>query len=908
MAQANYAESHSEEITPSSRDWLFHTNHSLSRLKEVKKTSYRLGGGPKEREVNCQCNNRSKSKGSFSELNSESPMLAMDSQGAASMLDMSVPELMRQFNERKQERNTSKRRPRSSLIYTSKSFSRKCDKSDEKPSTKNYNAFIAVKGRTPQLHPPPGSQKVFDSKEDNNAFKELYHLDEQVQRRSPSFGRLRKYLPAFDDNEDDPSEIPPPPCTSPERDTPRISSPECKECEEHSLSEEDVDEMSNKSSEAASFSAGSRSLVFAIPIGNDEDASDDETDISEFKPGRVSADYVRRSEGVLNEVDEKNISEAAEISDMMLDMENARQKIGKLRISPRDLDLDLETSANQSALEEATPLEDVVDVPVSSVRITHKPNSRPSVEKVTSLGDESYEAFWVEEPVGRVSSNAPSWKNNRACPARYMSKPEKHSARVRKHESEGLLALKGRTVEFFNSEDLSAGNRLRDLRRTSEPKRSLDQLGSTDENRNAMEANVNSKRKVETKPPLPHRSSSVKTNKNQGTKEKDPLMGKNSGTDVTVRKSSLRKASSDGNIPLSVTAESNTIKKSVTFSQEVLKEDNGGEFECSKTKNSLDTSKQTTDTSMTQEGLEKPTPKSCLWLDPGIVIQNGLEMEAKGLQLRKSLETSSATNNHHKKSPQNTRAKILARMKETSGEREPCACREITRPTAAVLAEAKRGDLEARETSSRSEKLLKNRSSRPSSAPMKRSSISNENEIQRPKSPRRKPRVMSARVQRKKSGTDGTQIRPRPSSAHVGSSSSKDARRNRAAVKVLKEGYLFKERPPPPLPPEPRERQQNKQKGNEDEDDKKAASFTMDEGCVVASEECEQVYARLQEKGIGVSMETIKRGLMPPARKASDLNLAFMGTSSGLLSKPETWLPEEYARVQIWNNVLKSSK
>ena len=213
---------------------------------------------------------------------------------------------------------------------------------------------------------------------------------------------------------------------------------------------------------------------------------------------------------------------------------------------------------------------------------------------------------------------------------------------------------------------------------------------------------------METKPPLPHRSSSVKTNKKQETKEKHPLIGKNSGTDVTVKKSSFRKSSSDGNIPLSVTVESNTIKKSVTFSQEVLKEDNGGEFDFSKTKNSLDTSKETTDFGMTQEGLEKPTPKSCLWLDPGIVIQNGLEMEAKGLQLRKSLETSSATFecNHHKKSPQNTRAKILAKMKENSGDREPCACREITRPTAAVLAEAKRGELETRETSSRSEKLL----------------------------------------------------------------------------------------------------------------------------------------------------------------------------------------------------------
>ena len=56
---------------------------------------------------------------------------------------MSVPEIMRQFNERKQEVNKSKRRPLSSLIYTSKSLSRKCNRSDEKPATKNCNAFIA---------------------------------------------------------------------------------------------------------------------------------------------------------------------------------------------------------------------------------------------------------------------------------------------------------------------------------------------------------------------------------------------------------------------------------------------------------------------------------------------------------------------------------------------------------------------------------------------------------------------------------------------------------------------------------------------------------------------------------------------------------------------------------------------
>lgn len=33
------------------------------------------------------------------------------------------------------------------------------------------------------------------------------------------------------------------------------------------------------------------------------------------------------------------------------------------------------------------------------------------------------------------------------------------------------------------------------------------------------------------------------------------------------------------------------------------------------------------------------------------------------------------------------------------------------------------------------------------------------------------------------------------------SPNAKDVRRSRTAAQVLKEGYLFKERPPPPLPP-----------------------------------------------------------------------------------------------------------
>lgn len=66
-----------------SKDWLHHANQSLSRLKDVKKTSYSLGGGPREREVNCQCNYRSKSKSSFISLEAKPPQLALDSQETA---------------------------------------------------------------------------------------------------------------------------------------------------------------------------------------------------------------------------------------------------------------------------------------------------------------------------------------------------------------------------------------------------------------------------------------------------------------------------------------------------------------------------------------------------------------------------------------------------------------------------------------------------------------------------------------------------------------------------------------------------------------------------------------------------------------------------------------------------------
>ena len=106
----------------------------------------------------------------------------------------------------------------------------------------------------------------------------------------------------------------------------------------------------------------------------------------------------------------------------------------------------------------------------------------------------------------------------------------------------------------------------------------------------------------------------------------------------------------------------------------------------------------------------KHAHKSCLWTHPGVVIQNGLEMEEADLKVQDSPEPV-ATNQvsregHVHPKTQSTRAKLLAKMKEISCEEEPCACRTVTRPTAALLAESKNGRLGKKETSSKNEKLL----------------------------------------------------------------------------------------------------------------------------------------------------------------------------------------------------------
>ena len=173
--------------------------------------------------------------------------------------------------------------------------------------------------------------------------KGLVFLDPQHAEQHQTFTRegLRRYSAAFCDNEDAKSATPPAPRASPELTCPRTNSPDSSE---ESFSDENDQEnydiITEFSQTRSVSSAGSRSLVFAIPTASNEGTgSEDEDTKSDFKPGRLSTDYVAKSELLLDELSEKNQTEAAEISGMLLDMESAKEKVSGLRISPRDMEL-----------------------------------------------------------------------------------------------------------------------------------------------------------------------------------------------------------------------------------------------------------------------------------------------------------------------------------------------------------------------------------------------------------------------------------------------------------------------------------------------------------------------------------------------------------------------------------------
>ena len=288
---------------------------------------------------------------------------------------------------------------------------------------------------------------------------------------------------AFCDNEDATSATPPAPRASPEPTCPRTNSPDSSE---EYLSDENDDnyDIINEFSQTRSVSsAGSRSLVFAIPTASNEGTgSEDEDTQSDFKPGRPSTDYVAKSEVLLDELSEKNQTEAAEISGMLLDMESAKAKVSGLRISPRDLELDYGSGEDKCASS---------GVVTPTVHLASTQIDCPPVDE-TRPESGLYETVWVEEPADPYISSTLPLRNSRVCSARYMSKHTNDSGRIRKHQSESSLVLQGKTVEFFNSEDLAARICMRDTRRTLKPNDVSDEEHGKLEKPNVHEQKVTS--------------------------------------------------------------------------------------------------------------------------------------------------------------------------------------------------------------------------------------------------------------------------------------------------------------------------------------------------------------------------------------------------------------------------------
>lgn len=149
-----------------------------------------------------------------------------------------------------------------------------------------------------------------------------------------------------------------------------------------------------------------------------------------------------------------------------------------------------------------------------------------------------------------------------------------------------------------------------------------------------------------------------------------------------------------------LSADSNLSKKSVTFSQDVLNQDD-------RVDSSYASCEISTHDNIEGEHTFKPCLKSCLWSPPsGVVIQNGLEMKETDLEIQEKPETATTKVGHTHKTNQSTRAKLLAKMKEIPRDEDPCPCRTVTRPTAALLTESRSGKSGTKETSSRNEKLL----------------------------------------------------------------------------------------------------------------------------------------------------------------------------------------------------------
>ncbi|CAH1272205.1 Hypp4787 [Branchiostoma lanceolatum] len=198
------------------------------------------------------------------------------------------------------------------------------------------------------------------------------------------------------------------------------------------------------------------------------------------------------------------------------------------------------------------------------------------------------------------------------------------------------------------------------------------------------------------------------------------------------------------------------------------------------------------------------------------------------------------------------------------------------------------------------------------------------------------PRPHSAKVPSTRHGGPAKSPRKhshrRPRSATVGSTGTKkeekavsralvpaapkasvaELRRNRAAVKALKAGTLCKEKayiaPSPPVQAvKPIIRKTTRRKDSSSSDEELVEKMLLarqedvNEANTPRTAECKDIYDRLQEKGVVVSMDTIKKGLIPPEEKTfSECSSKLpTNTATSLLSSPEVWLSTEFKRLRL---------
>ncbi|XP_077987131.1 uncharacterized protein LOC144441435 [Glandiceps talaboti] len=140
-------------------------------------------------------------------------------------------------------------------------------------------------------------------------------------------------------------------------------------------------------------------------------------------------------------------------------------------------------------------------------------------------------------------------------------------------------------------------------------------------------------------------------------------------------------------------------------------------------------------------------------------------------------------------------------------------------------------------------------------------------------------------------------------------------KRNKEAVKALKDGSLYKGKPPPEVVREPESMMVKpylgKQKDEKVKKKKKWVYETNDAMIMDDADEFEMqnLHEALLEKGVNVSVHTLKKGLMPPREKGYTECVSQLPSSSAtsLLNHPEEWLGEVFTKYKLAEKALEKA-